>query len=384
MPCLYGGTCVVVNSTLYVCICPTGWTGQRCNIPNSQITNACSSNPCPYGQSCTSLGSASSYSMSNGGYYCTSTNQNPYQTPSNNQYPYQTQTNNQNPYQTQTNNQNPYQTQTNNQNPYQTQTNNQNPYQSPTTQYHYQTTYSGSACLSPTLCLNGGTCISQNPGYFSCLCANGFTGLRCETQGNVNYPQQTTRPPLSPIYTTQQPPQPTPQPQTQPQYPTQYTTKPASNNNMCQMNYCYNGGTCRTQAGYNGAVTVVCYCTTGFTGSRCHISQQTQYSDYVEPKCPDGFCVRGECLSYGSGSFYCKCNNGWTGQNCNIYSTPQQQQQNVTVPNNSNSVCRNNPCFNGGTCYSSIYNDNQYYCYCQNGFNGDRCQNLINYNRRSV
>jgi hypothetical protein len=36
--------------------------------------------------------------------------------------------------------------------------------------------------LSPSLCLNGGSCTNKDNGEFSCECKSGYTGTNCETR----------------------------------------------------------------------------------------------------------------------------------------------------------------------------------------------------------
>lgn len=50
-PCLHGGTCSEVNNSSFICNCPAGWTGNRCQIN----INECSSNPCQNDGKCIDL-----------------------------------------------------------------------------------------------------------------------------------------------------------------------------------------------------------------------------------------------------------------------------------------------------------------------------------------
>lgn len=51
------------------------------------------------------------------------------------------------------------------------------------------------------------------------------------------------------------------------------------------------------------------------------------------------------CLNYSVGNYTCICVNGWTGRDCSI---------NIDD-------CKDNFCYNGGTCYDKV---GYYYCDC--------------------
>jgi hypothetical protein len=53
-PCQHGGTCTSDGSS-HTCVCPTGYTGDNCEIEPS---DPCSTNPCQHGGTCTSDGSS--------------------------------------------------------------------------------------------------------------------------------------------------------------------------------------------------------------------------------------------------------------------------------------------------------------------------------------
>ncbi len=62
-PCQNGGTCTVVSSTQYLCSCPLGYLGTRCET----YSTACSNNPCGVGGLCNfkSDGSAVCFCLGN-------------------------------------------------------------------------------------------------------------------------------------------------------------------------------------------------------------------------------------------------------------------------------------------------------------------------------
>lgn len=157
------------------------------------------------------------------------------------------------------------------------------------------------------------------------------------------------------------------------------------------MNTCFNGGTCTTSHTLN-QYTVECICPTGFSGSRCQITGsntannclcqngaicQTDGScrclanfygvkcefDFnigttVSPSvtCPTDLCIHGTCQVATDNSYFCYCNSGYTGIRCED-------------PIN---VCQTaNPCRNG-VCTSQ--NNNQYTCSCYQGWSGLNCE----------
>ncbi|XP_029938701.1 sushi, nidogen and EGF-like domain-containing protein 1 isoform X2 [Salarias fasciatus] len=147
-------------------------------------------------------------------------------------------------------------------------------------------------CLSQP-CLNGGTCRNKI-GSYQCVCREGFSGIRCQTDINE-----------------------------------------------CLSEPCKNMGTCEDQPG-----SFLCHCPQGFRGQECEIEQDgcesspclnggvcRGYRRNYLCLCKDGFfgdqcqmledpCVlkpcgnRGSCWSDRRGNYNCVCKVGLTGKDC--------------------------------------------------------------------
>uniref|UniRef100_A0A8C2AFT3 Notch receptor 2 n=1 Tax=Cyprinus carpio TaxID=7962 RepID=A0A8C2AFT3_CYPCA len=206
--------------------------------------------------------------------------------------------------------------------------------------------------VRPNPCEHGGSC-KNTEGSFTCNCAPGYTGPRCEQDINE-----------------------------------------------CGSNPCQNDATCLDQIGdYN------CICMPGFTGTLC-----TDNINDCEPK-P---CHHGDCID-GIATFTCECYPGYMGPICSeqireCQSDPCQNRgrcvdlvnmyQCNCQPGTSGEFispvrtltilsfvfvvgvnceinhddCASNPCQHG-TCEDGI---NEYKCVCKPGFTGERCTEEIN------
>ncbi|XP_053390840.1 fibropellin-1-like, partial [Mercenaria mercenaria] len=102
-------------------------------------------------------------------------------------------------------------------------------------------------------CLNGGVCV-DTIGDFKCNCSSGFVGNTCEIDVNE-----------------------------------------------CISQPCLNGGFCK-----DSIDRFLCQCITGFDGDRCQ--------NVVDP-CMSSPCIRGICFSHGL-QFLCECPSGFTGKLC--------------------------------------------------------------------
>ena len=89
----------------------------------------------------------------------------------------------------------------------------------------------------------------------------------------------------------------------------------------------------------------VCICDTGFTGDNCNVTY-----------CLDSFCSPGTCVSDGDG-YYCICDGQIHAQTCRV----ANPCDNVT--------CGNGYCVKNGT--------QNFYCFCQLGFEGEYCDTPI-------
>lgn len=118
---------------------------------------------------------------------------------------------------------------------------------------------------------------------------------------------------------------------------------------------CFNNGVC----GSGG----ICQCPSPYFGSHCEYYNSNNYptttSATPQFQCPAGLCVEGTCaqLPQGGALYYCICNFGWGGSRCNIRNWCLSSSGNL--------------CQNGGTCTSNQYG---YSCTCQYGFYGQNCQ----------
>ncbi|GAA6073290.1 neurogenic locus notch homolog protein 2, partial [Tachysurus ichikawai] len=120
---------------------------------------------------------------------------------------------------------------------------------------------------------------------------------------------------------------------------------------LCQPDYCLNGGSCKM------ASTVlpnnpVCVCPLGFTGTRCQ--EQNESLCYPKNPCSNG----GTCSLQLNDQYTCQCRPGWTGSRCELVDS-----------------CVSSPCANGGTCTS--LSDEKFSCKCQSGYEGPRCLNDV-------
>ncbi|XP_033126861.1 fibropellin-1-like [Anneissia japonica] len=114
---------------------------------------------------------------------------------------------------------------------------------------------------------------------------------------------------------------------------------------ICSNVTCHNGGVCFEFEGIP-----ICRCQEGYSGSLCEL-------EYTDP------CLSTPCLNNGSCitdvtnfyvSYKCECLNGFYGVHC------------------EESICRDMPCSNGGTCQSSgVYTSE---CICPDGFTGSFCE----------
>ncbi|XP_052437472.1 delta and Notch-like epidermal growth factor-related receptor [Carassius gibelio] len=99
---------------------------------------------------------------------------------------------------------------------------------------------------------------------------------------------------------------------------------------------------------------------------RLHLNVKTNNcvepgSGFSDPQCSG----KGKCITQSSvATFYCQCDDGYSGIFCEEFD-----------------ACHLKPCENNGTCADLKQRDEgqNYSCTCQPGFEGDRCQSLVDH-----
>lgn len=121
----------------------------------------------------------------------------------------------------------------------------------------------------------------------------------------------------------------------------------------CIPNPCQNGGECVLVHGEG-----LCRCPLEFANDKC------QERVYGRPNpCASLTCLHGGVCQWkgmsSSISAVCRCMEGWAGENCG-----------------DQTACRDNWCFNGGTCRPNPDPTLQNTCECPDGYFGLRCESL--------
>ncbi|XP_035724721.1 protein crumbs-like isoform X1 [Vespa mandarinia] len=192
----------------------------------------------------------------------------------------------------------------------------------------------GSPCLNSP-CRNGGICIEDKKGDFTCNCQPGYTGASCESQLGVRLCEESPCKNNGICLAL-----------TDNEYKCEclpgWTGKNCETNiNECLSYPCKHGGRC-----IDGINNYTCICDrTGYEGSNCQI-------DIDE-------CLAKPCLNNGIcydnyGGYICHCPAGFEGQNCEL---------------NLNE-CLSNPCANGGECIDDV---GSYHCVCPASYTGRHC-----------
>ncbi|KAI0242045.1 hypothetical protein LSAT2_015129 [Lamellibrachia satsuma] len=110
----------------------------------------------------------------------------------------------------------------------------------------------------------------------------------------------------------------------------------------CASEPCHNGGTCQMQTD----ITYICVCDIRYIGHDC----EELDACFLEP-CKHG----GLCTARGRGRYMCACVAGYMGQHCE-----------------DGDPCMSQPCMNDGRC--TIHTDGVYTCSCLSEYRGSQCQ----------
>ncbi|XP_033836071.2 protein delta homolog 2 [Periophthalmus magnuspinnatus] len=117
------------------------------------------------------------------------------------------------------------------------------------------------ACQSAP-CLHGGSCVMEDSGDVTCLCADSYHGDRCQLRAG-------------PCHLLRSP--------------------------------CLNGGQCEDQSGF--ADSFSCRCLSGFSGARCEVDVDD---------CALSPCANGATCTDGVNRFTCTCASGFSGRFCSV------------------------------------------------------------------
>ncbi|XP_018413790.1 PREDICTED: protein crumbs homolog 2-like [Nanorana parkeri] len=191
----------------------------------------------------------------------------------------------------------------------------------------------GADVCSGAQCLHGGKC-QDDFNSFSCACAEGWEGPRCE----VNIDDCKSQPcahglciDLEANYRCDCFPG--------------YTGRNCDTNvDDCQHHRCLNRGTC-----LDGLNNYTCQCPTTYAGDYCQW-----------PYPPERCGINVTCLNGG------KCKGGIWGANCTCIPGFKGKRCEINIDD-----CAPNPCLNGGSCQDSV---NNFKCICNASFSGVRCE----------
>ena len=94
--------------------------------------------------------------------------------------------------------------------------------------------------------------------------------------------------------------------------------------------------------------------------SNCQFKFKSVIVDNIK-SCPEDLCLHGTCKMPMKlkNTFYCVCDPGWMGTRCDI-----------------RNHCVSSVCENGGTCINNV---NDYICKCKENYFGNNCEKSGNY-----
>ncbi|XP_025835498.1 protein crumbs isoform X2 [Agrilus planipennis] len=195
----------------------------------------------------------------------------------------------------------------------------------------------GLGCLNSP-CANGGSCTATKTG-FNCSCPPGFTGDQCqvdidECASDPCMNGGTCMDRVNGFYCN-----------CTENWMGQFCEKPFD---ICELKPCQNNGSCATTKNKH---EFVCTCPRGFEGKKCEIN----IDDCKGVKCPPGT----SCVDL-IGNFECQCPLGFTGENCSIDIDP----------------CIRGPCDNNARCMNDPKDKKGYKCICPQGFTGENCETI--------
>lgn len=195
------------------------------------------------------------------------------------------------------------------------------------------------ACIDHP-CQNGGTCVEDYAGGYTCECAEGYEGDDCEVDIDD-----------------------------------------------CDPDPCEHGGTC-----LDAVAGFACDCSTapGWQGARC----EEDSPDCGAETCGHGTCTEGEP---GTGEHSCECDAGWEGESCSIVTDlctpnpcehggactmgdPGEQSCECAAGYEGDRCetnvddCTPNPCLNGGSCTDGV---DAFTCSCPEGWSGETCERAV-------
>uniref|UniRef100_A0A8C4L221 Notch receptor 3 n=1 Tax=Equus asinus asinus TaxID=83772 RepID=A0A8C4L221_EQUAS len=232
--------------------------------------------------------------------------------------------------------------------------------------------------LAADPCLNGGSC-QDGVGSFLCSCLPGFAGPRCALDVD-----ECLSSPCGPG--------------TCADHVASFacTCPPGYGGFRCEQDLpdcspssCFNGGTC-----VDGVNSFSCLCRPGYTGAHCqheadpclsrpclHGGICTAAHPGFRCTCPEGFtgvqcqtlvdwCSRAPCQNGGrcartGASFHCLCAPGWSGRLCDVQSLPCREAA---------AQIGERLCQAGGQC---VDKDSSHYCMCPEGRTGSYCEQEV-------
>ncbi|XP_071962337.1 protein glp-1-like [Antedon mediterranea] len=183
-------------------------------------------------------------------------------------------------------------------------------------------------------CLNGGTCYSLGKQGFTCTCAEGYSGIRCQNHINESCING--------------------------QCKNNGTCVDSRDGMGCLCPIDYEGVHCETFTGRCQEKTcpVNSTCVHTSKGYRCDCKQKQQCEQTLM-RCTESSCDEGlECIKTpGQLGFSCDCPRGTAGRACSM-----------------RPLCIMNTCLNGGKCFETL---NNVMCVCNDGYTGLRCETKL-------